>query len=206
MMDMSEIAMPVLNGIDARYEQIMTDCLNDRMLILNNEIDSDILETYIVQIIRWNKEDKDLPCDKRKPIRIVINSPGGDLVIAMGLIDAIMQSKTKIIAIGVGNVSSAAFHIFIACKERIAFANTIFLMHDGEISITNSTSKARDTMAFFDLMEKRVKRHVLSCTKMDEEFYDSHYEQEFYMFPDNAKELGCVDKIVGIDDDIDCIF
>ena len=61
-------------------------------------------------------------------------------------------------------------------------------------------------MKFFDSMEERTKQHVLERTKMTEEFYDKVYEQEFWFYADEAKELGVVDKIIGQDCTLDDIF
>ena len=41
---------------------------------------------------------------------------------------------------------------------------------------------------------------------MTEEFYEEHLDREFYMYADEAKELGCVDKIIGEDCDLDEIL
>lgn len=197
----------VLGGASGSlYDETVKAWLEDRVLIVNQEISDDILESYIMYILKWNAEDKHKPEDVRKPIRIIINSVGGDMIVGMGLVDAILQSETKIIGIGVGLVASAAFHIYISCHERVSFKNTIFLMHDGEINIQQTTSKARDTMAFFEEMEKRVKQHVVSYTEMTEDYYDSHFKQELYLYADEAKKLGCVDKIIGDDVDIDYIL
>lgn len=200
--------MTLIGGCDGPsvYETTVKECLENRILILNDEINDDIIEAYIIQIFKWNMEDKGLPTDMRKPIRILINSPGGDAVVGMGLVDAITQSKTKVIGIGVALVASAAFHIYISCHERYSFANTIFLMHDGEIAIQNSSSKARDTMEFFERMEKQTKDHVVAHTKIDGEYYDKVWDSELYMYPEKAKELGVLDKIVGVDCDIDELF
>ena len=43
-------------------------------------------------------------------------------------------------------------------------------------------------------------------TNIDEDFYDSHHDREFYIYADEAKELGCVDKIIGVDCDLDEII
>lgn len=125
---------------------------------------------------------------------------------AMAFIDVIKNSATPIVALGVGMVASAAYHIFIGCPKRYVFSNTILLQHDGEITIQNSSSKAKDTMAFIDKLEERVKQHVLSCSNMTAEFYDDHYDQELYMYADEAKEWGCVDGIIGTDITLSEIF
>lgn len=192
----------VSNDKDDIMVQLQKKNNAERVLLLNDEIDAFIIDNYEMFILNWNREDKDIPKDKRKPIKLYINSVGGDMYTTMNFIDVISSSVTPIIGVGFGLVASAAFHIYIACHKRIAFPNTIFLMHDGELSISNSTSKAKDTMKFLNRMDERIKRHVLQHTTISEEFYDSHFEQEVYMYPDEARENGIVNLLVGEDADI----
>ena len=91
--------------------------------------------------------------------------------------------------------------------ERYAFPSSVLLQHDGELSLQNSTSKVRDTMKFFESMEERTKQHVLKYTTMTEEFYDKHYDQEYWMYAnEKGKELGMVDYIIGEDCSLDDIL
>ena len=123
------------------------------------------------------------------------------------MIDVIENSKTPIIGVCFDMCASAGFYIYITCHERIAFKNSAILEHDGDISIENSSKKAKDVMAFFETMDQRLKEHVLKHTHIDSEFYDSIYETEFWFFAnDKGKDLGVVDKIIGEDVDIDYIL
>ena len=132
---------------------------------------------------------------------ILVNSIDG-----FNFVDVIRGSKTRVVGVCFGLAASMGYHILLACHDRIAFKNSILLQHDGEISIQNSTSKAKDTMKFFDSMEQRTKDYVLSRTNMTEEFYDKIYDQEYWMYANEAKELGCIDKIIGEDVDLDNIL
>ena len=122
------------------------------------------------------------------------------------MVDVILQSKTPVKCICIGVAASMGYHILLACDERIAFKNSVLLQHDGEIAIQNSRSKARETMKFFEDGEKITKEYVLSRTKMTEEFYDKIYEQEYWMYATEAKELGCIDKIIGVDIELDDVL
>lgn len=181
------------------YEELYREFLDDRSLVLNDEIGQDVIEDYIMYILKWNKEDRDLPVESRRPIKIYISSPGGNVFDANIFIDVIEASKTPVWGIALDLVASAAYLVFLACHDRISFKNSAFLQHEGEILIENSRSKAKNNVQFFDSQEKRAKDFILSKTKMTEEFYDSVYEQELWMYPDKAKELGVVDKIIGED-------
>lgn len=188
------------------YEDMMQSYYENRILFINQDIDECIIEDCVAYILKWNQEDKGLQAIDRTPIKIYLNSNGGDSIIAMQLVDVIKMSITPIKIIGMSLVASAAFHIFIAGHDRICFDNTIFLMHDGAVNIANSTSKARDTMKFIEELEERAKKHVLDKTSMDEEFYDNHYDIEFFLYASKAKGLGIVDKIIGEDCALDYIF
>lgn len=203
---MAELMTIVGGGNDSMYEEIIKENLEQRILVFNDEVNEVVIENYILYILKWNREDQDIPVEKRKPITLYINSPGGSTISGFNMVDVILASKTPIRGICFGLAASMGYHILLACDERIAFKNSILLQHDGEIAIQNSTSKARDTMRFFEDGEKRTKEYVLSRTKMTPEFYDKVYEQEYWMYAQEARELGCVDKIVGEDINIDDIL
>lgn len=181
------------------YDELMKYYADKRVLIINKDIDNSVIESYAIRILRWNDEDKNIPSDKRQPITILIHSCGGDLFSTLFLIDIIKQSETPIRTVGMGLVASAAYYIYINGHDRLAFENTVFLQHDGTISIADSNSKVKDFMAFNDLMEERIKESILTQTKIDSDFYDKTFDKEYYFFADKGKELGVVDKIIGQD-------
>lgn len=203
---MAELIMPIGGSTDELYNNLMKDYIDNRILLINEEINECVIDNYALYILKWNKEDRDIPVEKRRPITVLINSPGGSTFDGFGLVDVIMSSTTKVVGVAIGLIASMGYHIYLACHERYAFKNAVLLQHDGETQISNSSSKARQTMKFFEDMERRTKEYVLSRTKMTEEFYDSVYEQEYWFYPDTGKELGVVHKIIGIDCELDELF
>lgn len=198
---MADILTALTGGSNDLYEEMIRENLDKRILVLNQEITESVLEDYILYILKWNYEDKEagIPADKRRVITIYVNSPGGSSMDGFSMVDVMLQSVTPIRTICFGLAASMGYHIMLAGHDRIAFSNSIFLQHDGEVAVQNSTSKARDTMRFFENMGKRTKDYVLNRTKMSEEFYDKVYDQEYWFYADEAKELGCIDKIIGED-------
>ena len=188
------------------YEELYREYLENRILVLNDEVNENIIEDFLMYIIKWNKEDKNLPPENRTPIKFMISSPGGNVFDANILVDVILQSKTPVIGIALDLVASAAYLLYLACHERYAFKNSVFLQHEGEIAIENSRSKFKQTAVFFDESEARSKEFILSRTTMTDKFYDSVYEQELWMHCEKAKELGVVHKIIGTDCDMDEII
>lgn len=193
-------------GLDEFFSQQKKECLENRILVFNQEVDDNALEDIVLYILKWNMEDKNIPVEKRKPIKIYISSTGGDSFVAQNMVDVIVNSKTPVIGVGFSLTASAAYHIYLACHERVCFSSSIFLQHDGTISISNSSKKAQDTFQFMSEMEDRAKEFILSRTDMTEEFYDKIYDQEYWMYANKAKELGIVHKIIGEDCDIEYII
>lgn len=185
------------------YEELYREFLDDRTLFLNDEISDNVIEDFVMYIIKWNKEDKCLPCDARKPIKLYISSPGGNVFNANNLIDIIEQSKTPVTGICLDLAASAAYLVLLACHLRYGFKNSVFLQHEGELVIENSRSKFKQTAEFFDTQEEKAKEFILRRTKMTPEFYDEMYDNEFWMSSDKALELGVIDGIIGKNIDID---
>ena len=191
---------------DSAWDKLYKEYLNDRILVLNAEINDNVIEDYVMYILKWNKEDLHIPVEKRKKITFLITSPGGNSFNGNILADVILQSKTPIIGVALDLVASAAYLVYLACDERIAFKTSVFLQHEGDLSMENSRSKFKQTVEFFDSMEERAKEYILSRTTMSSEFYDNIYEQEYWMDVNKAKDLGVVNKVIGVDCDIDEIF
>lgn len=180
---------------------------DNRRLFLNSEIDETIITSIAYHILRYNRLDKGLPIDQRKPIILYINSPGGSVVDGYGLIDAILQSKTPVYTVNQALAASMGFLVFLAGAKRYSFKHGEFLMHDGSTFTWDSTAKAKDRLDFETReLEKSTKEYIIGRTKIDEKLYDEKYRVEWYMLSDEARQYGICDYIIGEDCDLDEII
>lgn len=186
------------NGVDF-FQQVFEENLEDRRILINDGIDSGVIEKISMQILKFNREDKGKAISQRKPIYLYINSLGGDVLNGNNVCDIIKQSKTPVIGVVLSYAMSMGLIMLESCHDRIAFKNSVLLLHDGSLTVANSTKKAKSTMQFYDELDQRVKDLVLEKTLITSEQYDEYSEDEYYMFADKAKELGFIDKIVGED-------
>jgi ATP-dependent Clp protease protease subunit len=178
--------------------------LEERKLYINGGIDEDVIESIVYHILRYNKLDKDIPKEERKPIILYINSPGGSVVDGYGLIDTITSSTTPVYTVNQALCASMGFLIFIAGHKRYSMEHSEFLMHDGSTFAWDSTAKMKDRMEFETIqLERMTKNYIMSHTHIDEKTYDEKYRVEWYFLPDEAKGIGVVDYIVGKDCSID---
>lgn len=186
------------------FEEYEMSDLDERRLFINGVIDDEIIDTIVYHILRYNREDKDIPVNDRLPIKIYINSTGGDVYSGYGLISTITSSITPIYTINQGTCASMAFLIFIASNKRYSMENSMFLMHEGFTGGFDNTSKMRDRMEFeTEQLEEHTRNFVLEHTSIKEDFYKEKYRIEWYMLPEEARRYGICDYIVGKDCTID---
>ena len=163
-----------------------------------------LLVTDLVHhIIQYNRDDEGMPAESRKPIKLYINSPGGDMYEGFALIDAIQLSTTPVYTYNVGMCASMGFLIYIAGHKRFSFPRAMYLLHDGFNGSVNTTSKFLDTADFSKRYEKEViKTYVLQQTEISEKDYADHLRIEWYMLPSDAIKLGVTHKIAETIDEI----
>ena len=184
-------------------------CYEDRFLIedyekrhlhINGVIDENVIDTIVYHILRYNMIDKGVKRDKRKPIILYLNSPGGSVTDGFGVIDAILQSETPVYTVNLATCYSMGFLIFLSGEKRFGMPNSTYLCHDGSSLAYDSMSKLKDRMEFeTGQMEQHTKNYILSRTSISEKLYNKKYRTEWYMYPDEAKTYDVVTHIVGTD-------
>lgn len=169
---------------------------NNRAFIIG-EIDEDT-GTVSDEIIRyWNKidEEANIPVEERTPIKIYINSNGGVLDSTLTLIDSISLSKTPVWTINIGCAYSGGFFIFISGHKRIAYPNSSFLFHEGSTGVSGNADRFDNFTDFYKKQREILKKITLKNTKITEEEYAAHKNEDWWLFVDEAIEKGIADEI-----------
>lgn len=195
-------------NINYCLEDIFTlEDIENRRIYLNCDIDSKAAEHAVYYILRYNRMDIGKQVEERKPITIYLNSKGGSVTAGFAIIDAMIHSKTPVHTVNLAECYSMGFLIFVAGEKRYAMPSSTYLCHDGSSYVYDSIGKLKDRMEFeLGQMEERIKKYVVSRTNIAEKMYVKNYRKEWYFYPEEAKNLGVVTHIVGIDCDIDEIL
>jgi ATP-dependent Clp protease protease subunit len=173
--------------------------LQERILVLNDEVhDGSIFDDFTMRIIQFIAEDDklNLKYSERKPIKIYINTHGGDLSTALGLVGTMETSRTPIHTIVQTKAYSAGSIILTAGHKRFASKRAMILLHEGTTGVMGSAGKSKDTMAFYERQDDKVKELFLETTEISEELYEKNRHKEWYLFAEEALELGIVDEII----------
>lgn len=172
----------------------------NRVIWLDTEVDDSWL-LYAKWIIKWNEEDKGVPEQDRKPIKLFFYSPGGDLDINNMLVDIIKLSKTKIQGVAVGIVCSAACFIYMACHERFALPHAEFLLHSGSAEGISGTAQQIEAYnAQYKKKIKQLKEYLYDY--IPKKTVDAKMKGEWFFDSNEAVELGVAHKIINSLDEV----
>lgn len=194
---MAEEYITLING-DAQ-EKLFQQRIADRTLVLDYVMDESCFTNIGEIILRCNREDKGLPVENRKPIKLYLMCDGGSVVDGINLINIIRASKTPVYTIVTGQAFSMAFYLAVVGHKRYAFKDAMFLVHDGIIGFEQTQRKAKDLMDFNDKIDQRLDDLVVEFTGITKDELNDKNRTEWYMFADEAKEKGIIDFIIGED-------
>lgn len=181
----TEMAKDVISKIDLinEYDDIM------------EEEDASTLEMYISRgAIDKNSIKK---TNMRKPIRLEINSSGGETSAGYSIITAIENSETPIIGYVTGNCMSMAVAIVSSCHYRVSSEYAEFMVHDVYSGMQGKYSDLNSSLEYIERVRKNYNKVLTKYTKLKEDKVDELVSKnsDHYFSPFDAKVMGIIDSI-----------
>lgn len=174
----------------------------ERVFWVDDQIDAGLLD-LVKMIIRCNHEDKGKPVEERIPIKVYIDSPGGDVCALWTVIKAIEISKTPVFTINYCTAYSAAADLLAAGHKRFAFPGTNIMVHSGSCMYAGTVEQADNMKKYFDNLGKKLTDYFLAHTKVEPKLYKKKAPYDWYLDEDEALKYGIIDTIIT---DIDELF
>lgn len=170
-------------------------CLNNRQIIINEQIGDNLLETAILPFIQMDNDGSG------KPIEVIISTIGGEIYNGFNFIDQIEKAKTPTTIHIMAMAASMGFLISMAGKNNpnvktVCHPFSVGLLHSGSQYMSGSAHSVKDTFSFSQHYEEKIKNYILSHTKIDEELYEKVERKEYWMDSDEMMRLGIVDEII----------
>lgn len=136
--------------------------LKNHTHFLMGDIDGETIEKTIRWLLYENMDNS----NPEKILTLYINSTGGSLTDAFGLIDVIKNSNFVVRTIGIGNVMSAAFMIFAAGDkgERYIAKNTSIMCHQFTESIDEKYHDIKAALKETENCNKRMVDFLVEAT------------------------------------------
>lgn len=176
-------------------DRIDIKLLENSTHFINGEINEDSVGAVVKWLIYEN-----LDSSKDKVLTLYINSTGGDLYQAFGLIDLMKASPHTIRCIGIGSVMSAAFLIFASGTpgHRYAAKNTSFMCHQFTESMDSKYHDLKATMKENDLCNERMVAILKEATGLAPSVIKKKLlpASDVYLSADEVVELNVADHIL----------
>lgn len=166
-----------------------------RILTLGN-IDGDSVNDLIEVIYDINEED--VKKTMTDPIKLIINSFGGELYSGLALIDVIDNSQTPIHTICHGSAMSMALVVFAAGHKRFASKYATFMYHEAAYPTEGKVMYHKQELKETERTDKICDDYFLSKTKFTAKQLDNikNKRSEWYFDVKTAVKYGLVDEIL----------
>lgn len=170
--------------------------LKNRIIWINDEITGELTYEIVHYIMKWNREDKDIPEMDRKPIRLLFDSPGGDLDAQAAICSVIELSKTPVIGIAIGMVASAASYIYLSCHVHLALKSSYFILHKGSANLTGDFDNIMNSIDDYKKEIDKLINFIIERSHYTREEVEEHIKKDWYVRAPQALEKGLVDEII----------
>lgn len=135
--------------------------------------------------------------DAEKPITVLLNSNGGDVYEALGIIDYFDSLSVPINVIARGRAMSAAAMILCSASGlRAASKNTTIMLHEASAEIYGKTADLKANADHIDELEDSFYKMLAAKSNQTEEFWIKACRKDFYLTAAKALEYGLIDTII----------
>ena len=170
---------------------LLDKMLKTRTILISGEINKELAERVIRQLLILETESDD-------PIRVFIDSPGGDADAGYGIFDTIRFVTPQVWTVGVGLVASAGALILLAGDKdkRVAFPNSHYLIHQPLSGVRGVATDIEIHAREIEKMRNRINKLISEETGNSVEKVAQDTDRDYWMNAQEAVEYGLVDRIV----------
>lgn len=179
-------------GRGERAYDIYSRLLNDRIVMLHEEVNATTASLVVAQLLFLEGQDAD------KDIQLYINSPGGSITDGMAIYDTMHYIKCDVSTICMGMAASmGAFLLAAGTKgKRICLPNSEVMIHQPSGGTGRAQASDIDIVAKHIIYVKDKMNHMLAdMTGQPYEKIVADTDRDNYMTAQEALEYGIVDKI-----------
>ena len=165
--------------------------LKSRSVLLSGEINKRLAERVIKQLIL-------LEADAEDPIRIFIDSPGGDVDAGYAIFDMVRFVTPPVVTIGMGLVASAAAIVLLAAprERRVGLPNSHYLIHQPLSGIRGVATEIEIHARELEKLRSKINQMIAEETGQSLEKVERDTDRDYWLNADEAQEYGLVSRII----------
>ena len=176
-------------------DPFMSKALKTRSILLSGEVNKALAERVVRNLLILEAENHD-------PIKIFIDSPGGDVDAGYAIFDMIRFVEAPVYTIGMGLVASAGALILLAAPKdrRLGLPNSHYLIHQ---PLSGMRGVATDIEIHAKELEKtklRINKMISEETGKKLEIVQKETDRDYWLNAEEAKAYGphgLISRIVG---------
>jgi ATP-dependent Clp protease protease subunit len=181
------------NGRGERAYDIYSLLLKERIIMLGTPINDQIANLIVAQLLYLAREDP------TKPIRLYINSPGGQVYSGLAIYDTMQQIECPVSTVAVGFTASFGTVLLTAGAKgmRYALPNATIHMHQplggAQGQASDISIQANEILRLRKSLNEILSHH----TGQPIERIENDTDRDKFMSASDAAEYGLVDEVLG---------
>lgn len=178
------------------FNHVDIQLLKKRTLMLSGEINHKLAQRIVSQLILLAEEDAD------KPIKIFVNSPGGDVDAGFAMFDVVRFIPSPVHMIAAGLTASAAVVVLLASprEQRLSLPNSRFLIHQPSTGVRGDASDIQIEATEILKIREKSNRLMAEETGQDVAKIETDTRRNYWMSADEALAYGLIGRILTKDD------
>jgi len=166
--------------------------LKQRTVMLSGEISRDSAQGVISQLLLLSEESAD------KPIKMFINSPGGDADAGFAVFDIVRYISAPVHIIITGLAASAAVIVLLASPNdrRFSLPNARFLIHQPSTGVRGDASDIQIEASEILKCRDKINKLIAAETGKTAEEVDKDTRRNFWMNAEEARKYGLVSEVI----------
>lgn len=165
--------------------------LKTRTILLSGEVDKPLAEKVIRQLLVLEAESSD-------PIKVMIDSPGGDVDAGFAIFDMIRFVNAPVYTVGMGLVASAGALILLAAPKdrRLGLPNSHYLIHQPLSGIRGVATEIEIHAAELEKLRVKLNKLIADETGTKLAQVEKDTDRDFWMTGDEAVKYGLISKVI----------
>ena len=175
-----------------RSYDIFSRLLNDRIVILSEEVNDTTASLVVAQLLYLEAQDPD------KEIQFYINSPGGSVTSGFAIYDTMQYIKADVSTICIGMAASmGAFLLSSGARgKRFALPNAEILIHQPSGGFRGQATDIQIHAENILRTKERLNRMLAENTGKSIDEVRNASERDNFMTAEEAKDFGLIDSIM----------
>lgn len=170
---------------------LMQKMLRTRTILLSGEINKALAERVVRQLLLLEDMSDD-------PVRVLIDSPGGDADAGFAILDMMRFIKPDVMTIGMGLVASAGALILLAApkERRFGLPNSHYLIHQPLSGMRGVATDIEIHAKEVERLRERINLLIAEETGKPVADVERDTDRDFWMNAEEAREYGLLSRIV----------